>query len=176
MRKLKLEELNRVTIDEFKKQDKTPLVVVLENIRSLNNIGTIFRTADAFNVHSIYLTGITAQPPHREIQKTALGATESVNWKHFKNPHEAIEALKKEGYTIASVEQTEDSTDIRNLPQQNIEKLAIIMGNEVNGVEQSTINKSDFCIEVPQFGTKHSLNVGVCAGITIWEAFKVLSK
>lgn len=176
MRKLKLDELNRVSVNEFKTQEKIPLIVVLENIRSLNNVGTIFRTSDAFKVEAIYLTGITATPPHREIQKTALGATESVDWKHFKNPDDAIQELKANGFKIASIEQVENSTDIRDLGNQSIEKLAIVMGNEVTGVEQSTINQSDFCIEIPQFGTKHSLNVGVCAGIVIWEAFKILNQ
>lgn len=176
MRKLKLNELNRVSVNEFKTQEKIPLIVVLENIRSLNNVGTIFRTSDAFKVEAIYLTGITATPPHREIQKTALGATESVDWQHFKNPTDAIQSLKENGFTIASVEQVENSTDIRDLDNQSIKKLAIVMGNEVTGVEQSTINQSDFCLEIPQFGTKHSLNVGVCAGIVIWEAFKILNQ
>lgn len=175
MRKLKLEELNRVSVNEFKSQDKIPLIVVLENIRSLNNIGAIFRTSDAFKIEAIYLVGITATPPHREIQKTALGATESIDWKYFETPKEALSFLKKEDYFIGSIEQTENSTNILDLKSLKFNKLAIVMGNEVEGVEQETINNSDVCIEIPQYGTKHSLNVGVCAGIVIWEAFKILN-
>ena len=176
MRKLKLEELNRVSVTEFKKQNKIPLIVVLENIRSLNNIGAIFRTSDAFKVAAIYLVVITAKPPHREIQKTALGATESIDWKYFPTPNEAIESLKKDGYFIGAIEQAEHSTVITDLNKLKFKKLAIVMGNEVEGVEQETINNSDVCIEIPQYGTKHSLNVGVCAGIVIWESFKILNK
>lgn len=176
MRKLKLEELNRVSVAEFKEQEKVPLIVVLENIRSLNNVGTIFRTCDAFNIESIYLVGITGQPPHREIQKAALGATESVNWKYFPTPEEAITSLKQNDYYIGSVEQAEGSIDIRDLRKKEFSKLAIVLGNEVTGVEQSTINESNSCIEVPQYGTKHSLNVAVCAGIVIWEGFNILNK
>lgn len=174
MRKLKLDELNRPDLATFKMQKKAPIIVVLENIRSLNNIGTIFRTCDAFNVEAIYLVGITAQPPHREIQKTALGATESVEWKHFEHTELAFEALKQKGYFIASVEQAENSTPIQNLDQLGVKKIAIVLGNEVAGVEQNTINTSDACIEIPQFGTKHSLNVAVCGGIVIWESFKLV--
>lgn len=176
MRKLKLEELNRPDVATFKTQKKAPIIVVLENIRSLNNIGTIFRTSDAFNVEAVYLVGITAQPPHREIQKTALGATESVEWQHFETTTLAFENLKQKGYFIASIEQAENSTPIQNLSQLQIEKLAIVLGNEVAGVEQQTINNSDACIEIPQFGTKHSLNVAVCGGIVIWESFKLLGE
>lgn len=174
MRKLKLNELNRVSIPEFKEQNKVPLIVVMENIRSLNNVGTIFRTCDAFKVEAVYLVGITAKPPHREIQKTALGATESMSWEYFETPTQAISKLKSNGFFIGSVEQAEGATDLNELNELNFEKLAIVLGNEVNGVEQSTINESDFCIEVPQFGTKHSLNVAVCAGIVIWEGFNML--
>lgn len=176
MRKLKLDELNRVSVAEFKEQDKVPLIVVMENIRSLNNVGTIFRTCDAFKVEAIYLVGITGKPPHREIQKAALGATESVNWKYFASPEEAINDLKENNFFIGSVEQAEGSTDISDLGNNDFKKLAIVLGNEVTGVEQSTIDSSDVCIEVPQYGTKHSLNVAVCAGIVIWEGFKLLSK
>lgn len=175
MRKLKLDELNRVSIEEFKEQPKIPLIVLLENIRSLNNVGTIFRTCDAFKVEAIYLIGITGKPPHREIQKAALGATESVNWKYFSKTEEAIFELKKKGYFIGSIEQVEGSTDISDLSNKVFQKLAIVFGNEVKGVEQSTIDMSDICIEVPQYGTKHSLNVAVCAGVVIWEGFKILS-
>lgn len=176
MRKLKLDELNRVSVSEFKKQDKVPLIVVMENIRSLNNVGTIFRTCDAFKVEAIYLVGITGKPPHREIQKAALGATESVDWEYFSTSEEAISKLKGNDYFIGSIEQAEGSTDISDLKVHSFDKLAIVLGNEVMGVEQTTIDSSDVCIEVPQYGTKHSLNVAVCAGIVIWEGFKVLSK
>jgi len=176
MRKLKLEELNRVSIDEFKQQKKIPLIVVMENIRSLNNVGTIFRTCDAFNVQAVYLVGITAKPPHREIQKTALGATESVDWKYFPTTEEALQDLKSRGYYIGSVEQAEGSKEVSELQNLPIDKLAVVFGNEVIGVEQSTIDSSDTCIEIPQYGTKHSLNVAVCAGIVVWEGFKLLSE
>jgi len=176
MRKLKLEELNRVSVAEFKKQDKVPLIIVLENIRSLNNIGTIFRTCDAFNVDSVYLIGITAQPPHREIQKTALGATESVEWKYFETSRQAIKILKSKGYKIFSIEQAEGSMPIQEVSNITCEKMALFLGNEITGVDQTTIDASDFCLEIPQFGTKHSLNVSVCAGIVIWECFNKFKK
>ena len=176
MRKLKLEELNRVSVEEFKKQDKVPLIIVLENIRSLNNVGTIFRTCDAFNVNSVYLIGITAQPPHREIQKTALGATESVEWKYYETSKKAIEILKSKGYKIFSIEQAEGSIPIHEVDNLNCDKMALFLGNEITGVDQKTIDASDACIEIPQFGTKHSLNVSVCAGIVIWESFNKLKK
>ena len=176
MRKLKLEELDRVSVAEFKKQDKVPLIIVLENIRSLNNIGTIFRTCDAFNVNSVYLIGITAQPPHREIQKTALGATESVEWEYFETSGQAIKILKSKGYKIFSIEQAEGSIPINEVSNITCDKMALFFGNEINGVDQVTIDISDACIEIPQFGTKHSLNVSVCAGIVIWECFNKLKK
>ena len=174
MRKLKLDELNRVSVTEFKKQNKIPLIVVLENIRSLNNVGTIFRTCDAFNVQRICLVGITAKPPHREIQKTALGATESVEWKYYSNSKEVILSLKKEGYQIFSVEQAQGATLLDEFHKFDCKKIAIVFGNEVYGVEQTTIDMSDGCLEIPQFGTKHSLNVSVCAGIVVWECFNKL--
>ena len=174
MRKLKLEELNRVTVSEFKKQNKIPLIVVMENIRSLNNVGTIFRTCDAFNVQAVYLVGITAKPPHREIQKTALGATESVEWEYFETSQEAIYQLKLNGFKIFSVEQVEGSVSVDKLNSVNCDKIALFFGNEISGVNQGTIDASDACFEIPQFGTKHSLNVSVCAGIVIWESFRKL--
>lgn len=174
MRKLGIEEMGRDSIEEFKSKEKTPLVVILENIRSLSNVGSIFRTSDAFNVETIYLVGITPTPPHREIQKTALGATESVNWVYSETIEPVISQLKQNGYTLLTVEQAEGSTDLRNLNSLTFDKAAIILGNEVNGVEQSTIDASDHCIEIPQFGTKHSLNVAVCGGILIWETAKKL--
>ena len=176
MRKLKVDELNRVSIAEFKEQEKVPIIVVLENIRSLNNVGTIFRTCDAFRVEAVYLVGITGKPPHREIQKAALGATESVYWEYFATPEETIRALKEKDFFIGSIEQAEGSTDISELGNKDFKKLAIVLGNEVTGVEQSTIDASEVCIEIPQYGTKHSLNVAVCAGIVIWEGFKLLNK
>ena len=176
MRKLKVDELNRVSIAEFKEQEKVPIIVVLENIRSLNNVGTIFRTCDAFRVEAIYLVGITGKPPHREIQKAALGATESVYWEYFATPKETIRALKEKDFFIGSIEQAEGSTDISELGNKDFKKLAIVLGNEVTGVEQSTIDASEVCIEIPQYGTKHSLNVAVCAGIVIWEGFKLFNK
>ena len=172
MRKLKNDELNRKTIEEFKKADKLPLVIVLNNIRSLNNVGSVFRSSDAFLVEHIYLCGITPKPPHREIQKTALGATESVDWTHFETIDESIQELKNKGYKVLSVEQTENSTSIENLDDIDAFGVGIILGHEVDGVEQSTIEKSDHCIEIPQFGTKHSLNVGVCGGIVMYELWK----
>jgi tRNA G18 (ribose-2'-O)-methylase SpoU len=171
-KKLQNEELNRISVDEFKSQDKTPIIVVLDNIRSLNNIGSVFRTADSFLLEAIYLCGITAQPPHRDIQKTALGATESVTWKHFTTTTQAIEALKQDNYKIASIEQTENSVMLNEYIVNKNEKLAIVFGNEVKGVEQEVINNSDVVIEIPQYGTKHSLNISVSAGIVIWELQK----
>ena len=172
MRKLKLDELNRVSVKEFKASEKIPVIVILENIRSLSNVGAMFRTADAFKVEAIHLVGITATPPHREIQKTALGATESVDWTHFETIEESINVLKSKGYKVLSVEQTENSTSIENLDEIDATGVGIILGHEVDGVEQSTIEKSDYCIEIPQFGTKHSLNVGVCGGIVMYELWK----
>lgn len=169
MKKLKLEELNRVNVDEFKVLDKIPVIIILENIRSLTNIGAIFRTADAFKIEAIHLVGITARPPHREIQKTALGATESIDWKYFETIDESITEIKNQEYKLASIEQTENSTLLGDINEVEAKGFGIVMGNEVDGVEQSTINASDLCIELPQFGTKHSLNVAVCAGIVMYK-------
>jgi len=171
-KKLQNEELNRISVEEFKSIDKTPIIVVLDNIRSLNNIGSVFRTADSFLLEGIYLCGITAQPPHREIQKTALGATESVDWKHFPTTIDAVNDLKSKGYQIAAIEQTEDSTMLNQFSITKNEKLAIVFGNEVKGVEQEVIDNSDLVIEIPQYGTKHSLNISVSVGIVIWELQK----
>ena len=176
MRKLKLEELNRVGIDEYKTSDKIPLIVVLENIRSLSNIGSIFRTADAFKVEAIHLVGITAQPPHREIQKTALGATESVDWMYFENINESIHFIKNKNYKLASIEQAKNSININDISSTNALGFGVVLGNEVEGVEQTTIDASDYCIEIPQYGTKHSLNVSVCAGSVMWEMLNLFSK
>lgn len=173
-RKLKLEELNRITIDEFKETEKIPLVVVLDNVRSQNNIGSVFRTSDAFLVEEIILCGITATPPNTEIHKTALGAEDSVNWRYFDDTRTALNRLKAEGYIIYSIEQTENSKSLESLQIDKNKKYAIILGHEVHGVMQEVINSSDGCIEIPQYGTKHSLNVSVTAGILIWDFFKQL--
>lgn len=168
-RKLKLWELNRLTNEEFKHQEKFPIIVVLDNIRSLNNIGSFFRTSDAFNVQKIYLCGITAQPPHREIQKTALGATESVEWEYVEDVFSLIDDLKKSNVVICPVEQAEKTTLLQEVKINPELTYALIFGNEVEGVNQQIIDKSDLILEIPQFGTKHSLNVSVCAGAVLWE-------
>lgn len=171
-KKLKLWELDRVSEEAFKVQKKFPLIVVLDDIRSLNNVGSFFRTADAFNVEKIYLCGITACPPHREIQKTALGATESVAWEHVTDITLLIQQLKAENTTICSIEQTEKTTFLQDCNTLSGNRFALIFGNEVNGVNQAAINASDVVLEIPQFGTKHSLNVSVCAGVVLWEFAK----
>ena len=175
MRKLKLDELNRASVNEFKRQDKLPVIVVLDNIRSMHNIGSIFRTSDGFAVEQIYLCGITAQPPHREIEKTALGATQSVNWTYFETPIQAIEQLRSDGYQIIAIEQAENSTMLNEFIPLNNNKYALILGNEVNGVSDEVMNQVDTCIEIPQFGTKHSFNVVVSAGIVLWDFYAKLS-
>ena len=175
MRKLKVTEMNRLTPEEFKESRKLPLVVVLDHIRSLNNVGSVFRTSDAFRVESIYLCGITACPPNAEIHKTALGAEETVDWKYFNDTLEAVENLKKDGYTVYAIEQVEGSVMLDKLQLDKDKKYAIVMGNEVKGVQQSVVDKCDMCIEIPQYGTKHSLNVSVTTGIVIWEFFNKMS-
>ena len=172
MRKLNITELNRISAEEFKKAEKTPLVVVLDNVRSLNNIGSVFRTSDAFLVEKICLCGITATPPHPEMHKTALGAEDTVNWKYKKHTLEAVEELHNEGYTVLAIEQVEGSTMLNDLTLDPDKKYAIVMGNEVKGVQQEVINACDGCIEIPQYGTKHSLNVSVTTGIVLWEFVK----
>jgi len=174
-RKLKNEELNRISIDEFKSTAKTPLIIVLDNIRSLNNIGAVFRTADAFLIEAVYLCGITAQPPHREIQKTALGATATVTWKYFESTKMAITELKENNYKIAAIEQAENSVMLNDFNPAQQEKMAIIFGNEVKGVEQEAIDLSDVVLEIPQFGTKHSLNIAVSCGVVTWDLFQKIS-
>src|SRR5665213_3463378 len=161
MRKLTMDELGRKSPEEFRHAPKVPIVIVLDNVRSMNNIGSVFRTADAFLLQGVYLCGVTATPPHREIQKTALGATESVDWKHFPTTIDAVAELKKEGYTVYSVEQAENSTMLDTLTISDKKKIALVFGNEVSGVEQVVIDDSDGCIEIPQYGTKHSLNLAV---------------
>jgi tRNA G18 (ribose-2'-O)-methylase SpoU len=169
MRKLKITELNRLSVDEFKKAEKLPLVVVLDEVRSLHNIGSVFRTSDAFLVNGIYLCGITATPPHAEIHKTALGAEDTVDWIYKKNTLDAIKELHDEGYVIFAIEQVEGSTMLSDLTLETDKKYAIVMGNEVKGVQQDVVNVCDGCIEIPQYGTKHSLNVSVTTGIVLWE-------
>ena len=168
-RKLNMDELNRMTVSDFKKSKKIPVVVVLDNIRSLSNIGSVFRTSDAFRVEAIHLCGITAKPPHREIHKTALNATESVNWKYFKNILDSIEELRADGYKIVSVEQVENSTFLNEFMPEKNGSYALIFGNEVKGVSDSAIALSDICIEIPQWGTKHSLNISVSVGVVLWD-------
>lgn len=171
-KKLKLWELERVSDEEFKLQKKFPIIVILNDIRSLNNIGSFFRTSDAFNVEKIYLCGITANPPHRDIQKTALGATETVEWEYKVSIIDLVKELKTEGVTICSIEQTEKTTFLQDVPKLTEERFALVFGNEVNGVDQDVIDTSDYILEIPQFGTKHSLNVSVCAGVVLWEFAK----
>lgn len=175
MRKLSNEELERKSVDEFRSAEKTPLVIVLDNVRSLNNIGSVFRTADAFLVEAIYLCGITATPPHREIQKTALGATDTVTWKYFKTTREAVEELKASG-PVYSIEQADKSIYLDKFAPAAGSRLGIVFGNEVKGVEQEVIDLCDGCIEIPQLGTKHSLNIAVSAGIVVWDLFLKLGK
>lgn len=171
MQKLKNSELNRISVSEYKEVDKTPIVVVLDNIRSMNNIGSTFRTSDAFRIEKIYLCGITARPPHRDIQKTALGATESVEWDYNISTVECATSLKKEGYKVFAIEQCHNSTMLNNFSTTTEEKIAVIFGNEVKGVEQDVIDICDGCIEIPQVGTKHSFNISVSVGIVLWDIF-----
>ncbi len=172
MRKLKNEELDRKSIEEFKNSEKTPFTIVLDNIRSWNNIGSVFRTADAFMIEQIFLCGITACPPHNDIRKTALGATESVNWQYFENTEDAVSLLKQQNYIVSSVEQAENSIMLQDFNIEKNKKYALIFGNEVKGVQQKIVSMSNNCIEIPQEGTKHSLNISVSAGIVIWDLFK----
>lgn len=172
MRKLNMDELNRKTVDEFKEASKFPVVVILENIRSAYNVGSVFRTADAFLLESIIITGYTAVPPHKEIKKTALGAEESVDWQYFKTSSEAIEKLRDKGYKVYAVEQVDDSISLETIGGDPTEKRAFIFGNEVSGVEQEIVALCDGCIEIPQFGMKHSLNISVAAGIVLWEVVR----
>jgi len=172
MRKLKNSELNRLSVEEFKEMKKLPIIVVLDNIRSLNNIGSVFRTSDAFLLEKIYLCGITAQPPHKDIHKTALGATESVEWEYMEDTLDCVERLQKEGYHCLAIEQAENSLILNKFDSSKHDKIAVFFGNEVKGVQQSVIDKCDNCIEIPQLGTKHSLNVSVSAGVVLWELFR----
>jgi tRNA G18 (ribose-2'-O)-methylase SpoU len=172
MRKLKNSELGRLNVEEFKETTKIPLLVVLDNIRSLNNIGSVFRTSDAFLIEKIYLCGISATPPHKEIHKTALGATESVEWEYVEDTLTLIEKLKSENIIIAAVEQAENSIMLQEFSIESNQKYAIVFGNEVKGVQQKVVSASDFCIEIPQMGTKHSLNISVSVGVVLWDLFK----
>jgi 23S rRNA (guanosine2251-2'-O)-methyltransferase len=174
MRKLLNEELGRLSKEEFSNTTKMDIVVVLDNIRSHLNVGSVFRTCDAFPVKKIFLCGITGVPPHRDIQKTALGATETVAWQYCNSVTDAINELKESGYTIASVEQTENALPLHHLQKIAQKPLALIFGNEVEGVNQQAVKQSDYCIEIPQFGTKHSLNIAVSAGVVMWEAARIL--
>ena len=196
MRKLKITEMGRMNVEEFKSSEKMPLIVVLDDVRSMYNVGSVFRTSDAFRVEAIYLCGITAQPPHPEIHKTALGAEDTVEWRYFKDTMEAVNALKADGYFVYSIEQCEGSTKLQDLSYElgvmssesntpngdsslftlhsSLNKFAIVMGNEVKGVKQEVVDASDGCLEIPQFGTKHSLNVSTTAGMVIWEFAKLL--
>lgn len=169
MRKLKNSELERLTADEFKQAEKFPIVIVLDNIRSQNNIGSAFRTGDAFRIERICLCGITATPPHREIHKTALGAENTVEWNYFETTKEAVISLKEQGFKIIAVEQAAESTFLQDFKPDKSDKLALIFGNEVDGVEDSIMEMADYCVEIPQFGTKHSLNITVSLGIVIWH-------
>lgn len=173
-KKLNVEELNRISVEEFRVADKIPLIVVLDNVRSRNNIGSVFRTSDAFRVEEIILCGITSVPPNAEIHKTALGAEDSVKWRYFENTLSAVEELKNNGYTVYSIEQAENSISLLDIQPDKSKRYAIVLGHEVHGVQQSVVDASDHCIEIPQFGTKHSLNVSVTAGIVIWDFLKKL--
>ncbi len=167
-----MDELNRKSVDEFKEAKKFPVVVVLENIRSAYNVGSVFRTADAFLIESVFITGYTAKPPHKEITKTALGAQDSVDWQYFETTKAAIEQLKKDQYKVYAVEQVTDSISLENISTISINKIAFIFGNEVSGVDEEIISSCDGCVEIPQFGMKHSLNISVAAGIILWEVVK----
>jgi tRNA G18 (ribose-2'-O)-methylase SpoU len=170
--KLSMDELNRKSVDEFKRSEKTPVIAVLENIRSAYNVGSVFRTADAFILEAIYLTGYTCIPPHKEIKKTALGSEETVEWKHFTDAKEAIDLLKENGYKVYAVEQAINSISLEKIALADNEKVAFIFGNEVTGVEQTTIEQCDACIEIPQLGMKHSLNISTAAGVVFWEIIR----
>ncbi|MFV9552280.1 RNA methyltransferase [Algibacter sp. PT7-4] len=174
MRKLKNSELDRLSVNAFKQAKKTPIIIVLDNIRSLNNIGSVFRTSDAFLIEKIYLCGITATPPNKDIHKTALGSTDTVNWEYIENTIDIIEKLKSESVTICAVEQAENSTMLNNFKVKTNTKYALVFGNEVKGVSQNVVNNSDVVIEIPQFGTKHSLNISVSCGVVVWDVFSKL--
>lgn len=168
-KKLKLDELGRQDLESFKKSDKNDIILILDNVRSMHNVGSIFRTADGFGIKKIYLCGITAKPPHREIHKTALGAENSIDWQYYENPSEVINKLKSQGVKIIAIEQAEGSIPLNNFIYDEENPIAIILGNEVEGVSNEAMNMADSCVEIPQFGTKHSFNVSVCTGIVLWQ-------
>ena len=176
MRKLLNSELNRVNQQGYKEADKLQVAVILDNIRSQHNIGSVFRTADAFRIERILLCGITATPPNREMQKTALGATETVVWEYFENTRQAVEKMREAGYTILAIEQVEGSLPLECFDPSKFDKIALVFGNEVHGVDEVIVKEADECIEIPQFGTKHSLNISVTAGIVLWHVFQHLRK
>ena len=175
MRKLKNSELGRLTTKQFKEVKKTPLVVILDNIRSLNNIGSVFRTSDAFLIEKIYLCGITATPPHKDIHKTALGATESVNWEYVEDTLTLIKKLKDKNTVIVAIEQAEKAVQLQDFKPINGKKIAVVFGNEVKGVQQEIVTEADFCVEIPQYGTKHSLNISVSCGVVLWDLFQKIT-
>tara|TARA_R110002167_G_C12477573_1_gene634249 strand:- start:3 stop:533 length:531 start_codon:yes stop_codon:yes gene_type:complete len=174
MRKLENSELDRLNVEEFKQVEKTPICIVLDNVRSLNNIGSVFRTADAFLIEKIYLCGITATPPHKDIHKTALGATDSVAWEHRESTMELLEELREEGYTSLAVEQAENAVMLNDFKVEENKKYALIFGNEVKGVSQEVVSASDLVLEIPQYGTKHSLNISVSVGVVVWDLWAKL--
>ena len=175
MRKLKNSELERLSIEEFKSSEKTPIIVILDNIRSLNNIGSVFRTSDAFLIQKIYLCGITAKPPHKDIHKTALGSTETVAWEYVENTLKLVKKLQAEGVQIASIEQAENATMLNDFQPDPGTTYALVFGNEVKGVSQEVVSHSDLVLEIPQFGTKHSLNISVSCGVVIWDLFSKIN-
>ena len=174
MRKLKNSELDRLSVNAFKEAKKTPIIIILDNIRSLNNIGSVFRTSDAFLVEKIYLCGITATPPHKDIHKTALGSTDTIDWEHVENTMGLVEKLKKENIKVCSIEQAENATMLNDFKIELNTKYALVFGNEVKGVTQDVVSASDVVIEIPQFGTKHSLNISVSCGVVTWDLFSKL--
>ena len=174
MKKLKLEELGRISVEQFKRAEKLPVTIVLDNIRSLHNVGSAFRTSDAFKLEKIFLTGITGQPPHREIEKTALGATSSVDWNYSEKTEDILRSLKEKGYLIIAIEQTSESQPLDSFHPDPGKKFCLVFGNEVHGVSEEAIALADFALEIPQHGTKHSLNISVCLGIVAWEFYKKL--
>ena len=176
MRKLKITELNRLTYEEYKETDKIPLTIVLDNVRSLHNVGSVFRTSDAFLIEQIFLCGITSTPPHAEIHKTALGAEDSVTWQYYEKTEQALNVLKNKDYTLLAIEQAEGSIMLNEMKLEKGRKYAVVFGNEVKGVQQTVVDSCDTCIEIPQYGTKHSLNVSVTAGIIIWEFANQLTR
>ncbi|MBC3758103.1 RNA methyltransferase [Hyunsoonleella sp. SJ7] len=176
MRKLKNNELDRLSVDGFKRAEKTPVIIILDNIRSLNNIGSVFRTSDAFLVEKIYLCGITAQPPHKDIHKTALGSTETVDWEYVESTLDLIERLKTDNVKICAIEQAENAVMLNEFKVENNNKYALIFGNEVKGVSQDVVSASDIVIEIPQYGTKHSLNISVSCGVVVWDVFSKLQR